>query len=127
MANLSSRTTSVTPSAISYTDTVKTSYACNTILDQSFIDSTFYGEIEFSQTEAGPTGALVYIERAVPNSEQTEDDGSYTRFEAGRALKGVYYTAEGAAVNFEVTLESACSLATFAGLTLASCIGLLSF
>ena len=96
-------------------------------MDQSFIDSTFYGKIEFSQTEDAPTGALVYIERAVPNTEQTEDDGSYTRFEAGRALKGVYYTAEGAAVNFEVTLESAYSLAAFAGLTLARCVGLLSF
>ena len=81
----------------------------------------------FSQTEAAPTGALVYIERSVPNSEQTADDGSYTRLEAGRALKGVYYTAEGEAINFEVTLESAYSLVAYAGLSLASCVGLLSF
>ena len=49
--------------AISYTNSVKTSYPCYTILDQAFIDSTFYGEINFSQTEDAPTGALVYIER----------------------------------------------------------------
>ena len=89
---------------VSYTDTVKTTYGCEEILAQAFIDSTFYGKIEFAQTAAEPVGAMVYIERDVPTSEQSQDDGSYTRFESGRSLNGVYYTAPGEAVNFTVTL-----------------------
>ena len=126
--------------AVSYTDSVKTSYACNNILDQAFFDSDFYGSIEFSNaadtgtTDSGGNtiysadGAIVYIERSVLESEQTKDDGSYVRFEAGRVLNGVYYTALGEAVNFSVTLESAFySLVAFTGMTLATSITLLTF
>ena len=48
---------------VSYTDSVKTSYACNDILDQAFFDSDFYGSIEFSQGNGGTTGLIAYIER----------------------------------------------------------------
>jgi len=70
---------------------------------------------------------MVTVERAVPNSEQTESDGSYARFEAGRSLNGAYYTKDGLAKNFTVTLQSAYSLVAIAGFTLASTIGLLAF
>ena len=114
--------------AVSYTDSVKTTYACNDILDQAFFDSEFYGSIEFSQGNSGPTGAIVYIERYVLENEQTKDDGSYVRFEAGRVLNGVYYTALGESVNFSVTLESAFySLVAFTGMTIATSITLLTF
>ena len=60
--------------------------------------------------------------------EQTDDDGSLTRFESGRSLNGVYYSAEGKANNFTVTLEgSMYSLAAAAGISLATCISLLTF
>ena len=114
-------------SKIAYTNSVKTSYACNTILNQKYVDGDFEGQMEFTRSSTEPTGAMIYIEKAVPNDEQTETDGSYTRFETGRALKGVYYSAQGAAVNFTVTLESAYSLAAYAGITIASCITLLNF
>lgn len=123
----SSEQKSVTLQSISYTNTVKTTAACNTILSQSYFDSDFYGEIRFAQTSSELIGAMVYIERSVPNKEQTKDDGSYTRIEAGRILKGVYYTMDGAAKNFNVTLQGAGSLVASAGLALASSITLLNF
>ena len=84
--------------------------------------------MKFSESSDSITGATVYIERQVYSKEQTEEDGSYTRFEAGRSLNGVYYSAEGKAINFTVTLESAMhSLAATIGLTLATCVSLLTF
>ena len=59
----SSTSSTLNLNAVSYTNSVKTSYACNDILDQAFFDSDFKGTIEFSQGNGGTTGAIVYIER----------------------------------------------------------------
>ena len=83
----------------------------------------------------GTSKAEVYVQRIIPDSEQTTDDGKITRIEAGRSLRGSYFTAADRVTtadqkvdkNFTVQLTGAMRIAAYAGLAMASCIGLLAF
>ena len=105
------------------TNDVKTQGSAQ-ILTDGRNNSDFEGVFSFINT-----GSLVKISllRETLKEEQTDDDGSVVRIEAGRSLSGTYYTNSGSAVNFEVTLEGAVSLVGFAGIALASSITMLAF
>ena len=42
----------------------------------------------------GSSKAEVFVQRVIPDTEQTTSDGKITRIEAGRSLRGSYFTAE---------------------------------
>ena len=76
----------------------------------------------------GTSKAEVYVQRIIPDSEQTTDDGKITRIEAGRSLRGSYFTAADRVTtadqkvdkNFTVQLTGAMRIAAYAGLAMAS-------
>ena len=87
--------------------------------------------MEFLDSTAAGTNIdilKVYIMREVERNDQTEDDGSYIRIEAGKSLKGTYYKADGTEMNFVTVLKGAMSgIIGAAGVTLASATALLAF
>ena len=68
------------------------------------------------------------IYRKIERDEQTNDDNSIIRIEAGRSIKGTYYTKEGTSINFTTELQGAMSgLVSSVGLLIATSVVLLSF
>ena len=111
---------------ISVTNSVKTQGASQ-IDSQSRDNSSFAGYLEFTTTNAVTT-TTVYMNRIIEREEQTTTDESVVRIEAGRSLKGTYYTREGTGISFTTELQAAlygveCSV----GLIIASCAMMLSF
>jgi hypothetical protein len=73
-------------------------------------NSTFYGEIDFNSNE-------VTILRLIEEDEQTNEDESVIRFEAGRQeLKAMYWDKDGGQNPFNIELQGASyiSVAAFA-------------
>ena len=83
----------------------------------------------------GSSKAEVFVQRVIPDTEQTTDDGKITRIEAGRSLRGSYFTAADRVTvadrkidkNFTVQLTGAMRIAAYAGMSLVACLGLLAF
>ena len=79
-------------------------------------------------TSAGQTLTNVFLNKLIEESEQTKTDETVIRIEAGRSLRGVYYTASDAPIQFTTELQGALSgFAATIGLTIASCATLLAF
>ena len=71
---------------------------------------------------------MVYMNRLIEREEQTEDDESVIRIEAGRSLKGTYYTRDGTGISFTTELQRAMlSYSASVGLLVASCATLMAF
>ena len=83
----------------------------------------------------GSSKVEVFVQRVIPDTEQTTDDGKITRIEAGRSLRGSYFTAADRVTtadrkidkNFTVQLTGAMRIAAYAGMSLVACLGLLAF
>ena len=83
----------------------------------------------------GSSKAEIFVQRITLDTEQTTDDGKITRIEAGRSLRGSYFTAADRVTtadqkvdkNFTVQLTGAMRIATYAGMSMVACIGLLAF
>jgi len=83
----------ITLSQISMTNSIKTG-GNQSIIDSARDNSTFAGRIVFESADATTTPvtrATAKILRLIEKDEQTEDDGTIERIEAGRSLKGTYY------------------------------------
>lgn len=106
---------------LSVTNDVKTQGASQISTDGRN-NSDFEGTLAYSGDDV-----VIELLRETEKSEQTDDDGSVVRIEAGRSLSGTYYSSTGSAVNFEVTLTNAVSLVGLAGLCLATSITMLAF
>ena len=87
---------------ISVTNSVKTQGASQ-IDSQSRDNSSFKGYLEYTTTN-DVTSTTVYMNRLIERSEQTTTDEDVIRIEAGRSLKGTYYTREGTGISFTTEL-----------------------
>lgn len=121
-ADLSTDTTTAM-NPLSVTHDVKTQGA-SLIETDGRNNSDFEGIFDFT---ASNNRVEIELIRETLKTEQTNDDGSVVRIEAGRSLSGTYFDQDGSPTSFEITLENAVSLAGVAGAMLASSICLLSF
>ena len=111
---------------VAVTNSVKTQGDAQ-IASQSNDNSTFKGYLEFITTNS-VTNTIVYMNRIIERDEQTDTDETIVRIEAGRSLKGTYYTREGTGISFTTELQSALfGVQASAGLIIASCVTLLYF
>ena len=94
-------------SPLSVTNDVKTR-GRDQILTDGRNNSDFSGYFNFDSND---NSIEIQVIRETLKDEQTTDDNSIIRIERGRSLSGTHFTASGTAVNFEVTLASAVSLA----------------
>ena len=112
---------------ISVTNSVKTQGASQ-IDSQSRDNSSFAGYLEWTANTASVISTMVYMNRLIEREEQTEDDESVIRIEAGRSLKGTYYTRDGTGISFTTELQGAMlSYSASVGLLVASCATLMAF
>ena len=95
---------------ISCTNSIK-SAGSTSILANAGVDSTFQGYIHFyDANQPTSTGtvtvdhSIVYVQRITDPTEQTNDEETVVRIEAGRNLKSTFYDRDGTSVDFEVVL-----------------------
>ena len=68
------------------------------------------------------------MNRLIERTEQTTTDEEVIRIEAGRSLKGTYYTRDGTGISFTTELQGAMpSFVASVGLLVASCATLMVF
>jgi len=68
------------------------------------------------------------MNRLIETTEQTTTDESVIRIEAGRSIKGTYYTKDATSIDFTTELKSAMfGVKATVGLLIASCATLLTF
>ena len=117
---------SSTTNTLKDTDTAATMATNDIALASSLSNDQFKGYLSFTGNPVDAT--TVYIQRHIQNAEQTLDDGTIVRMEAGRVLKGTYYQNDGTAILFSTTLLGAMqSFVSVAGITIASSVAMLAF
>ena len=111
---------------ISVTNSVKTQGASQ-IDSQSRDNSDFKGYLSWTSTN-NVMSTTVFMNRLIERTEQTTTDEEVIRIEAGRSLKGTYYTRDGTGISFTTELQGAMpSFVASVGLLVASCATLMVF